>query len=302
MKSTFRRTRLAPTPSGYLHLGNAFSFAVTVALARRMGAKIFLRIDDLDRERVKREYVEDIFETLDYLGLPWDEGPRNGQEYEAMYSQIHRMDAYQKALQQLREQGLVFACDCSRSMIWSNHPEGIYTGTCRHKGLPLATMGYNWRLDTAAAGSLKINGLDGNAIQTALPLSMRDVVVRKRNGFPAYQLASLVDDVHFGVDFIVRGVDLWESTLVQTHLAGVLGYESFLAVRFHHHALLMADAHSKLSKSAGSTSIQYLRRQHKTKADIYRMMGELAGLPAPLSSWEELSNTTCAWRPLEGDL
>ncbi|RQP14538.1 MAG: tRNA glutamyl-Q synthetase, partial [Parapedobacter sp.] len=86
----FIRTRIAPTPSGYLHLGNVFSFALTAALAKRSGAQILLRIDDLDYTRVKREYVEDIFHTLEFLKIPWHEGPRNYREYKQTYSQTYR--------------------------------------------------------------------------------------------------------------------------------------------------------------------------------------------------------------------
>ena len=284
----FQRTRLAPTPSGYLHLGNALSFAITVALARQQGARIFLRIDDLDRERVKRAYVEDIFDTLEYLELPWDEGPKNYKEYETSFSQIHRLDLYNNALQRLRNQGLVFACDCSRSDVLTNHPEGVYTGTCKQKGLPLDRDGYNWRLDTSTNGELAFNGLDSKIIRAALPQNMQYFVIRKRDGFPAYQLASVVDDEHFGFDFIVRGVDLWDSTLAQILLAKVLDFGAFQDATFFHHALLTTTANEKLSKSAGATSIQYFRKQGKTKADVFQMIGKMVGLLYPISSWEEL--------------
>jgi len=99
----FRRTRIAPTPSGFLHLGNVLSFAITAALARRTGAKILLRIDDLDRERVEGRFVEDIFETLHFLEMPWDEGPGDFHEYETRFSKVHRMDVYRAALEELRQ-------------------------------------------------------------------------------------------------------------------------------------------------------------------------------------------------------
>ena len=270
----FSRTRIAPTPSGYLHLGNVLSFAITAALAKQSGARILLRIDDLDRERVRQEYVEDIFDTLVYLDIPWDEGPKDYREYKETYSQMHRMGLYQSGLQQLRDQGFVFACDCSRMAMYRNHPAGIYTGTCAHRGLPLDAKGYNWRIDTSTR---------------KLPQGMHYFVVRKKDGFPAYQLASLVDDMHFGVDLIVRGEDLWDSTLAQMHLAERLGYPSFLDATFRHHVLLKTDADEKLAKSAGATSVHYLRKQGQTKADIYRMVGQLAGSPNPISCWEELT-------------
>src|SRR5258708_37010017 len=100
---TYRRTRIAPTPSGFLHLGNVVSFVRTVELGKRKGAKVLLRIDDLDRERVEPEYVQDIFDTLEFLELPWDEGPRNVEEFERDWSQIHRIGLYREALDVLRE-------------------------------------------------------------------------------------------------------------------------------------------------------------------------------------------------------
>src|SRR4051812_36682128 len=99
---TFKKTRIAPTPSGFLHLGNIFSFAITAALAQKTQAKIFLRIDDFDRERTNKLYIQDIFDTLNFLEIPWHEGPRNMQAYETEYSQAHRAEIYTKALQQLR--------------------------------------------------------------------------------------------------------------------------------------------------------------------------------------------------------
>lgn len=270
----FLRTRIAPTPSGYLHLGNVFSFAVTVALARQSGARILLRIDDLDRERVKPEYVEDIFETLAYLDIPWDEGPKDYRDYTNVYSQLHRMERYEAGLRQLRDRGLVFACDCSRTTLLRNHPEGVYTGTCVHRGLSLDAAGYNWRVDTSTQH---------------LAQNMHYFVVRKKDGFPSYQLTSLIDDRYFGVDLIVRGEDLWPSTLAQTNLAQLLGYHDFLGATFRHHVLLKTEDDKKLAKSAGATSIRYLRRQGYTKAAIYRMVGQLAGTPNPIASWEELT-------------
>src|ERR1700761_6754186 len=96
----FNKTRIAPTPSGFLHLGNVLSFAITAVIAEKTNAKILLRIDDLDRDRVNKQYVQDIFDTLNFLEIPWDGGPRNFGEYESEYSQVHRMGLYQRVLDQ----------------------------------------------------------------------------------------------------------------------------------------------------------------------------------------------------------
>ena len=264
-----------------MHLGNVFSFSLTVALARRSGAGVLLRIDDLDRERVQREYVEDIFETLSFMKIPWDVGPRDVSEFEREYSQGHRLSLYRAALDRLREVGAVYACGCSRSQVLRASPEGVYPGTCRELGLDLDGEGVSWRMRTGA-GVPGVTGFAGAALGSGavgfaepgvvLPAEMRDFVVRKRDGFPAYQLSSVVDDLHYGVDLIVRGKDLWASTLAQYYLSYPLGADAFRAIHFYHHPLLTADG-EKLSKSAGATSIRYLRQQGMKREEIYALIG-----------------------------
>ena len=124
---------------------------------------------------------------------------------------------------------------------------------------------------------------------------MTDFVVRKKDGFPAYQLTSLIDDIHFGVDLVVRGEDLRASTMAQVYLADVLaaagmsGAEGFGGVRFVHHPLVTAADGEKLSKSAGSTSIQYLRRQGSSPADIFTLIGRSLDSEEPVRDWEQLA-------------
>ncbi|RYY61539.1 MAG: tRNA glutamyl-Q synthetase [Chitinophagaceae bacterium] len=270
---TFTRTRIAPTPSGYLHRGNALSFLLTARRAREAGARLLLRIDDMDRDRLRPEYVQDVFDTLAFLEIRPDEGPVNALDFEAHWSQRHRLPLYEAALRQLRESGRLFACTCSRAALLQAHPDGIYTGTCRHKGLPLDTPGAAWRLRTDATAPLRVQ-LPGGAFRTApLPENQTDFIVRKKDGFPAYQLCSLVDDGHFGVDYIVRGEDLWDSTLAQLYLARVLGDEAFAACTFEHHPLLLDASGGKLSKSAGAASIRHFRAAGGTLEELIRSTG-----------------------------
>jgi glutamyl-tRNA synthetase len=268
----FQKTRIAPTPSGYLHLGNALSFLITASLAKKTGAKVLLRIDDLDRQRVRPEYVQDIFEVLYLFGINWDEGPRNEEEYETRYGQMHRMALYRSALQQLREGGHLFACTCSRSEILRHNPDGVYPGTCRHKGIPLDAPGVSWRLHTAEEKVLQVKNLDGTVTTAFLPGEMQSFVVRKKDGTPAYQLASLVDDLHFGVDLVVRGDDLWPSTLAQLYLASLLRQPRFSEASFFHHPLLKDANGVKLSKSAGAQSIRHLRSNGREHSDLYALI------------------------------
>lgn len=275
----FRRTRLAPTPSGYLHVGNVLSFVLTASMAERTGAAILLRIDDLDRERVEREYVQDVFDTLRFLDIPWQEGPGDVNEYETRYSQVHRMDLYRDALKQLAEEDAVFACTCSRTQVLNASAEGVYPGTCRNKNIPLDTPNASWRLKTDDEKELEVKTLSGSIVKATLPPNMRDFVVRKKDGFPAYQLSSLVDDLHFKIDLIVRGEDLWPSTLAQLYLASVLKHDAFRECTFHHHPLLLSPEGHKLSKSAGSISIRHYRKEGLAAADVYSSISKMLGLP-----------------------
>ncbi len=283
----FRKTRIAPTPSGFLHLGNVFSFALTALLAERHSARILLRIDDLDQQRVRPEYVQDIFDTLHFLELPWHEGPRNAAAFASEYSQLHRLPLYHEALTQLKDGGHLFACACSRTDILRQNTGGIYNGTCISKPLNLDTPEVSWRLRTPAAAPLSFNSPAGK-VSASLPEEQRWFAVRRKDGYPAYQLASVIDDVSFGVDLIVRGLDLYPSTLAQLYLADCLGLQDFKHNVFYHHRLLSLPDGSKLSKSAGATSIRYLRLEGKTPSAIYTLIGNQLGIGGTLNHWRDL--------------
>lgn len=279
----FNKTRIAPTPSGFLHVGNILSFAITAALARKYGAKILLRVDDLDRARVNPEYLTDIFDTLRFLEIPWDEGPRDEDDFEANFSQLHRMQLYNDALEQLAAGGFVFACTCSRKQMGE-----IGSCTCSDKQAPLNTPEASWRLRTDNAATLLVKSYNGKIIQTQLPAEMENFVVRKKDGFPAYQLTSVIDDLFYGVDLIVRGEDLWASTLAQIQLATVLGKQDFSDIVFYHHPLLLEADGKKLSKSAGSTSIRYLKQEGESAEDVFMLISDLFSLPETACNWQEL--------------
>lgn len=271
------KTRIAPTPSGFLHLGNVLSFVITARLAKTAGAKVLLRIDDLDRVRVEERYVQDIFETLEFLGVHWDEGPRDVRDFEARWSQVHRVEMYGNGLRSLRDAGVLFACTCSRAQIAREAADGIYPGTCRDKGISLDAPDVSWRIRTDMTQELVVRGLDGDVVRTQLDVTMQDFVVRKKDGYPAYQLTSILDDLYFGVDLIVRGQDLWPSTLAQLYLASFLpGGADFSKTCFYHHELLKDKDGSKLSKSEGATSIQFLRREGWLAEDIYAEIVKLS--------------------------
>jgi glutamyl/glutaminyl-tRNA synthetase len=264
---TFYKTRLAPTPSGYLHAGNAVNFLLTCALAKRSGAKVLLRIDDIDRERYRRAYAEDVFDTLHFLNIGPDEGPRNVEDFERNWSQRHRLYLYEQALQKLRAGNAVFACDCTRTQ--------SIACACRKKGLSLDAPAKSWRLITDDS-AIVVPTIDGNTVTDLLPAEMKNFVVRKKDGLPSYQLSSVVDDLHFGIDLIVRGRDLWPSTLAQVFLAEWLGEDHFAAVCFYHHPLLTNSKGEKLSKSAGDSSVKHWREAGKTAVEFLAYLNVFA--------------------------
>jgi len=279
----YKKTRIAPTPSGYLHLGNVLSFAITAALARQNNSKILLRIDDLDRNRANHLYLQDIFDTLNFLNIPWDYGPQDIEEFQANYSQIHRIPLYNKALKQLSDAGLVFACTCSRKQI--NDTQAC---NCFDKKISLHTENAAWRLITNDAVAIQVKNYNGQGINATLPAEMQNFIVKKKDGFPSYQLASVIDDTFYGVDLIVRGQDLWPSTLAQHALASALAMDNFADITFYHHPLLMEAPGKKLSKSAGATSVHYLRENGKKPADIYSLIAEMLGIEKPVTDWQQL--------------
>jgi glutamyl-tRNA synthetase len=286
----FKLTRIAPTPSGFLHLGNLYSFLITRVLAERHGAKILLRIDDLDRERFKTEYVQDIFDTLDFMEIGYDLGPKNLQEFDAEWSQIHRLPQYEAGLQKLSAEKILFACDCSRKKIQQMDSSGYYLGHCQDRRIPLDRPDVAWRFNTFIADFIQIQQYPANLQSHVLPEDTAFFVVRKKDKQPAYQLTSLIDDLHFGVDLIVRGTDLFGSTLAQQLIAQALENISFSQVNFLHHTLIKGAQKEKLSKSEGATSIQFLRKSGKKPTDIYRILGELIGAKEPIVDFESFKN------------
>ena len=294
------KTRLAPTPSGFLHLGNGTSFVATWVLARMYEGQILLRIDDLDAERLRRGYVDDIFRTLDWLGLDWHEGPFSTDDFTKNWSQHTRLDAYEKALQDLQKTGDLYTCNCSRKDIRERSANGLYPNTCRENRLNPSAEMFNYEKNTAwrivvesnksvnfksieKIDPLSINGLFDNKnaffkhFDVNLSTQMGDFIVRQKNGLPSYQLASLVDDAFFDINFIVRGEDLLHSTAAQIFLAERLNVSNFLDTTFWHHPLIANENGSKLSKSEGATALLTLREAGHSAAVVVREAAKWLG-------------------------
>lgn len=277
------RSRLAPTPSGYLHLGNAVNFLHTWLLVRQAGGTLKLRIDDLDSERCRPEYIDDIFRQLDWLGLDWDAGPGSPDDFTRHHSQRLRLDRYREALELLRAGDSLFACTCSRKAILQRSPGGLYPGTCRQLNLRPAEP-HAWRLRVEPGSVLEVGG-----VALELEREMGDFVVWRRDDRPAYQLASLVDDCDDRSNLIVRGEDLRASTGAQLYLAAQLGWPEFVRTRFVHHPLLAAPDGRKLSKSDDALSLAALRERGATPLLAYRAVARQLGInPAEIATLAEL--------------
>jgi len=268
---------------GYLHLGNAVNFLHTWLLVRKVGGRLKLRIDDLDAERCRPEYIEDIFRQLEWLGLDWDEGPSGPDDFSRHHSQRLRLERYQEVLVELQKRDSLFACTCSRKEIQLHSPAGLYPGSCRKLNLRPAGP-HALRLLVAPGATVEVEGQP-----LALGREMGDFVIWRRDGRPAYQLASLVDDLDDRINLIVRGEDLRTSTAAQLYLATKLGREEFSRARFIHHPLLPASDGRKLSKSDDALSLAALRRHGETPLLAYRAVArQLAINPAEITSIADL--------------
>lgn len=277
-------SRLAPTPSGFLHLGNAVNFTLTWLLARRAGGTLHLRIDDLDRARFRPAYLDNIFRTLDWLGLDYDHGPAGPDDFERHFSQQHWLAEYEAVLQeaQAAHPALFYACRCSRAeLARTAAADGLYPGTCHPQQLPLATPETAWRAHVPPATVVAFSDLTQGPQTVALARELGDFVVRKKDGTAAYQVASVVDDIRLGVNFIVRGLDLLPSTAAQLWLADYLpGQAAFRQTRFLHHDLLTDESGHKLSKSTQTGQQRGVLAEAGSPQLVYRAVARLLGMPA----------------------
>jgi glutamyl-tRNA synthetase len=173
---------------------------------------------------------------------------------------------------------MLFGCTCSRKEIMAAAPDGLYRGTCSEKNLPLHTTGIAWRINTQTAGLVTFNDQMLGPVQVDLHRLMPYFVVRKKDGDPAYQVASLADDLHWNINLMVRGNDLLHSTAAQLFLANCAGINDFAQTTFLHHALLTGAHQEKLSKSAGSFSVRAMRRSGAKAADVVALIASHLGL------------------------
>ena len=279
-------TRFAPSPTGRLHLGHAYSALLAHRFARERGGAFLLRIEDIDPGRSRAEHVDGIVEDLEWLGIGWDG--------EILY-QSQRLPLYAEALERLRARGLVYPCFCTRKAIAAEVAESAaaphdghappYPGTCR--ALPDAQQRvlaeqHAWRLDLAKAAAVagELSWCDGDRAVHAQLEYFGDVVLARKDAPTSYHLAVTIDDAAQGVTDIVRGRDLFESTHVHRLLQALL---DFPTPRYHHHPLLVDGEGRRLAKRSGAPILASLRAGG---ADPQRLAADLlAGrLPAGYST------------------
>ncbi|MBG55550.1 MAG: tRNA glutamyl-Q synthetase [Deltaproteobacteria bacterium] len=272
-------SRLAPTPSGNLHFGNAFNFLLTYLLVKFHDGILHLRIDDLDGPRVDPKSVEDIFIQLEWLGIEYHYGPSGPDELYSNYSQQLRKDRYFNAIEILKKSGNLFACECSRSKIRNSSTSKIYPGTCRNKNIKFLKDSQAWRVIVPENTFIYYNTFINNRKQIDLKTIVGDFVIRRRDGQPAYQIASLIDDIEMSINLIVRGNDLIPSTGAQIFLAEYLKDSVFSNAHFVHHKLIKNESGNKLSKSFRDHSLKLLRNKNSSPTIVYQQSAKILDLP-----------------------
>ena len=243
-------TRIAPTPSGYLHEGNRVNFRLTADLAAALGADLALRIDDADATRYRSEYVEDIFRTLVDMGIAWQRGPRDREDFEQHWSQRLRTERYRAEVAAAGQRGLqLYACDCSRTR-QRGPATGGCSGGCRTRRLDSRPGATALRVAVPVGTVIDV---DGHRVDLAS--EMGDFVLWRRDDLPAYQLVSVVEDRDLGTTHIVRGRDLLASSAAQIWLAPALGAGNVASAVYLHHDLVTDGAGAKLSKSTLGSAV-----------------------------------------------
>lgn len=306
--------RFAPSPTGYMHLGNLWIALLSYLSTRRQKGTFLLRMEDIDRQRSRPEYSDAILDDLEWMGFQWDEGPRAGGVC-GSYFQSERTPVYLEVLDTWREKGLLYPCFCKRSRLHNvcsaphEHEERpYYDGHCRFasenvKENNFYSIGTNEEKGLSAAWRIKIDESiirfddiwQGDMKETLLP-GCDDFVVRRNDGMFSYQFAVSVDDALMGVTEVVRGYDLLWSTPWQLYLYKLLHYSP---PRFGHASLLMDQNGYRLSKRQGGVTIRALREIGMTPQEILGRLAYATGLVQETSCFKKTNNIhNTQWQPL----
>jgi glutamyl-Q tRNA(Asp) synthetase len=272
-------TRFAPSPTGLLHLGHAYS-ALFAERAAQNGGTFLLRIEDIDPVRCKPEFTQAIYDDLHWLGLKWHEPVRQ---------QSRHLEDYAAALDVLRNKGVLYPCFCTRREVISEAsaaghaphtgPDGlIYPGTCRNlseserrEKLAQHTTA-NWRLDVAKALAMvgELTWRDAtNGVIEAKPQDFGDVVLARKDVPTSYHLSVAVDDHLQGITLVTRGEDLFRATDIHRLLQALLGYAT---PEYHHHPLLTDAEGKRFAKRDKAVTLRELREGGKSPEDVQAML------------------------------
>ncbi len=273
-------TRFAPSPTGRLHLGHAYSALFAESLAIRDGGKFLLRIEDIDKNRCKDEHIEGIYEDLQWLGIRWSP---------EVLLQSSRFDEYKNSINKLREMEVLYPCFCSRKKIEAEQsnvglaPHGSdspkYSGSCREIGSEERECRmangdpHSWRLDCSKAYSMTgqlqwFDQLAGNI--NVEPSILGDVIISRKDIATSYHLAVTLDDADQGITLISRGEDLMESTHVHRLLQCLLGLP---VPQWCHHKLITNSDGERFSKREGSLTLKEMRDSGIKAKDLRHELG-----------------------------
>jgi len=273
------RGRLAPSPTGLLHVGHARTFWIAAQRAIENQGALILRNEDLDRQRSRAEFARAMIEDLRWLGIRWSEGPDCGGAY-GPYAQSERRAHYLEAWRRLREGGFLYPCNCSRKDLAQSasapndtDDEPVYPGTCRERKDGAEFMepaGVNWRFRVPDGEEIEFADLNLRRQRYVVGGDFGDFLVWRRDDVPAYQLAVVVDDAAMMITEVVRGADLLKSTARQLLLMRALGYA---APDYFHCELVRDSAGVRLAKRQDALSIRHLRESGMTPERVLEVAG-----------------------------
>jgi glutamyl-tRNA synthetase len=242
------RTRFAPSPTGYLHIGGARTALFCWLYSRKMGGKFILRVEDTDLERSTEASVQAILQSMDWLGLDYDEGP---------FYQTQRFDRYNEVIQQLLQDGHAYYCSCSKQRLeelraeqMENKQKPRYDGCCRDKGLP-AAENHVIRFKNPQQGSVIIKDLVKGNIEVS-NAELDDLIIARSDGSPTYNLTVVVDDMDMQITHVIRGDDHVNNTPRQINILKALGAEIPL---YAHVPMILGEDGKRLSKRHGAVSV-----------------------------------------------